>query len=148
MLRKLLAAYAASDWDAYKEALTADCVYEEIATGKRETGIDNYIAAIKRWKIAFPDLEATFKMVFESRDTLAAELEWTGTHKGPLETAFGTLPATNKSARVGAVLITKHKDGKIVETRHYFDQLTLLMQIGAPVFGARPTAPSAQPVVH
>jgi len=148
MLRKHLAAYAASDWEAYRAGLGADCVYEEIATGTRVTGIDDYLAAGKRWKTAFPDLEATFKAVVESGDTVVAEVEWTGTHKGPLETPVGTLPATNKFGRVGAVMIVKLKDGKIIEARHYFDQLTLLAQIGVPAFGARPTAPSAQPVVH
>jgi len=148
MLRKHLAAYAESDWDAYKADLAGDCVYEEIASGKRVSGIENYLEAIKRWKIAFPDLTATVKKVFESGDTIVAEVEWAGTHKGPLETPFGTLPATNKFGRVGAVLISKQKDGKIVETRHYFDQLTVLVQIGAPTFGARPTAPSAEAVVH
>lgn len=148
MFRKHLAAYAESNFDAYKADLAEDCVYEEIATGKRVTGIDSYLEAIKRWKIAFPDLKASIKKVFESGDTLVAEVEWTGTHKGPLETPFGALPATNKVARVGAVLISKQKDGKIVEARHYFDQLTLLNQIGLPAFGARPTEPSARPVVH
>ena len=148
MLRKHLAALATSDWDAYKADLAADCVYEEIASRKRVTGIDNYLAAIKVWKTAFPDLTATVKKVFESGDTIVAELEWAGTHKGPLETPFGTLPATNKFGRVGAVLISRAKDGKIAETRHYFDQLTVLAQIGAPMFGARPAEPSAQPVVH
>jgi predicted ester cyclase len=75
---------------------------------------------------------------------LVAELEWEGTHRGPLDTPFGIVPATNQRGSVNAVLISTFKDGKIVASRHYFDQMTVLMQVRAAPTAEAPR-PAAQP---
>lgn len=144
LMKQHLAAYAISDWDAYKAYFAPDVEYEEVATGKRVTGIEAYLETIKRWKIAFPDLKATIKRSYEFGDTLIAELEWEGTHRGPLDTPFGIVPATNQHGSLNAVLINTFKDGKVVESRHYFDQMTVLMQVRAAP-AAEPPRPAAQP---
>ena len=147
LLNRQLEAYAASDWNAYRANLARDATYEEVATAKRVTGIDAYVDAVKHWKIAFPDLKATIKRNFEMGDTIISEVEWAGTHRGPLDTPFGTLPATGKFGRVSALLINRIENGKVVETRHYFDQLTVLVQLGGGAF-ATPTVKAAQAVIH
>jgi len=58
----------------------------------------------------------------------------------------GSLPASGKSVKVGAVLIHKIKDGKIAELRHYFDLFGMLTALGVPL---GPTStPKAERVVH
>ncbi len=77
----------------------------------------------------------------EVGDRGVAEVEWTGTHGGPLEGPFGTIEATNKPGRMKAVIVATFKDGKIVDERHYFDLLTILSQIGVGAnIGAMPQA--------
>lgn len=147
LLNRQLEAYAASDWNAYRANLAPDATYEEVATAKRVAGVDAYVDAVKHWKIAFPDLKATIKRNFEIGDTIISEVEWTGTHRGPLDTPFGTLPATGKLGRVSALLISRIENDKVVETRHYFDQLTVLVQLGGGAFAA-PTVKAAQAVIH
>jgi predicted ester cyclase len=84
---------------------------------------------------------------FESGDKVVAELEWEGTHSGPLDGPFGTIQATNKRGRVKAVIVATIKNGKIASTHHYFDLLTVLNQIGiAPMAGAA-AQPAAKPTV-
>jgi limonene-1,2-epoxide hydrolase len=41
------------------------------------------------------------------------------------------LPPSNRRATVRAVQVMEIEDGKIKVTRHYFDLMTLLQQIGA-----------------
>jgi len=147
LVNRQLEAYAASDWNAYRGNLARDATYEEVATAKRVTGIDAYVDAVRHWKLAFPDLKATVKRTFTMGNTIIAEVEWEGTHRGPLDTPFGTLPATGKRGRVSALLINRIENDKIVETRHYFDQLSVLLQLGAGAF-ATPTARPEQAVVH
>lgn len=147
LLNRQLEAYAASDWNAYRNYLAPNATYEEVATAKRVTGIDAYIDAVKHWKLAFPDLKATVTRTFTMGNTIIAEVEWAGTHRGPLDTPFGTVAATGKFGKVRALLIYRIENDKIVECRHYFDQLTVLLQIGGGAF-AVPTARPAQPVVH
>jgi ketosteroid isomerase-like protein len=49
-----------------------------------------------------------------------------GTHTGPL----GPIPATGKSAEVVVCDIVEIRDGKIYREREYYDQLTMMQQLG------------------
>lgn len=146
LIKEHLANYSAGNWEPYKAALASDVSYEEIATGRRAKGPDAYIELVKRWKTAFPDLAAKLVGGLVQDDRAFVEVEWTGTQSGPLETPFGIIQPTNKSGSVRAVLAIKFKDGKIVENRHYFDVLTVLMQSGFAPFAAtpQPAAKAAQ----
>jgi predicted ester cyclase len=56
---------------------------------------------------------------------------WRGTQTGPLTTAAGTIPASGKSQETHAVIVYAFEGAKIKASRHYFDAMTLLKQIGA-----------------
>jgi len=138
-IKKHLGYLASSDWDNYKAAFADNVVYEELATRTRVEGADEYLKVVQRWKKAFPDLKAIVKGSVLSGDKAILELEWEGTHGGPLDSPFGTLAATNKKGRVAAVLVMTLKNDKIVESRHFFDLMSLLSQIGAiPGIGVSP----------
>jgi steroid delta-isomerase-like uncharacterized protein len=147
LIKRNLDAFGASDWDAYKATLAPDVIYEELATKRRTTTADELVALDKGWKGAFPDASANVKNFYTSGDCAIAEVEWEGTHKGPLEGPFGALPASNKRVKLGAVLIHKVKDGKIVELRHYFDLFGMLQMLGVPLVSGT-AAREARPVVH
>jgi steroid delta-isomerase-like uncharacterized protein len=144
IFKRHLAAFDASDWNAHKADLAPDFEYEEVATGRRSKG-DDFIATMKQWKAAFPDAKTTVKHYYEAGDTIVAEVEWQATHKGALETAFGTLPASNKGVRLGGVLIYKAKDGKLIGARSYFDLMSLFRQLGVTTaIGAAAGKPEAE----
>ena len=147
LIKRSLDTFAASDWDGFKACFAPNAVYEEYATRRRVTGADEIVALDKGWKAAFPDSAATVKSSYTAGDTEIVEVEWQGTNTGALETAAGTLPATNKRVKVGAVLVNKISDDKIVELHHYFDMLGLLQQLGAPASGAE-KGKAKQPVSH
>ena len=147
LIKRSLDAFAASDWDAYKASFAPDVIYEEVATRRRTTSADELVALDKGWKAAFPDGTGTVKNFYAAGDIAIAEVEWEGTHKGALEGPFGSLPASNKRVKMGAVLIHKVKNGKIVELRHYFDLFGMLQMLGVSMpTGAAPKA--ERPVVH
>lgn len=150
-LKTHLEALSASNWEDYRAGLAPEAAYEECATMQRVEGADAYVTLVQAWKRAFPDLAATLVNGFTADDTVIAEVEWRGTHRGPFEGPLGTIAPTNRSGTVKAVMISRVKDGKIVETRHYFDLLTLLRQLGiAPMAGGPtlPARPEAQPQKH
>jgi steroid delta-isomerase-like uncharacterized protein len=66
-----------------------------------------------------------------SGNKVALEVTWKGTHTGPLETAEGTIPASGKRQETPAAAFFTFEGDKIKESRHYFDSMTLLKQIGA-----------------
>ena len=80
---------------------------------------------------AFPDGTGTVTSAFASGDKAALEVTWKGTHTGPLTTAEGTIPASGKRQETPAAIIFTFEGNKIKESRHFFDSLTLLTQIGA-----------------
>jgi steroid delta-isomerase-like uncharacterized protein len=135
-MRENIDAFNIGDWERVKATLTPDSVYEELGTQRRIQGADEVIKADQGWKQAFPDAKGTIRNIFASGNLVTAEVVWEGTHRGALAGPGGTIPATGKRVRVPAVLVATVQVGKIKETRHYFDMMTMLQQLGvAP--GAR-----------
>jgi steroid delta-isomerase-like uncharacterized protein len=153
LFKKNLDDFAAGRWDAYQKDLAHDVVYEEIATGTRCQGADEFIAALKKWKRAFPDVVAQVKDVQAAGDRVMAEIEWIGTQTGPFDGPFGTIAPSNNKGTLKAAMIVRIANGKIAESHHYFDLVSLLTQMGAiPAMGAgaqpRPGAGVSPPTRH
>ena len=137
VLQGCLNAFTAGDWKRYRTYLTDKAIYEEEASGLRAQGGDAIVKAIEPWKRAFPDIGVTIKEAIGSGDALVIEIEWAGTHLGPLAGPLGAIPPSKKFGKTPAVQVVRFDGEKIREIRHYFDMLSLLRQIGvAPEIGA------------
>ncbi|HEY5928222.1 MAG TPA: ester cyclase [Kofleriaceae bacterium] len=145
IVKRHLAAFSSSNWTEYRATLAPDAVYEEVASLERVVGIEKFVASAQRWKTAFPDLKATIARGYTVGERVIVELEWEGTQSGPLEGTFGMLPPTRRRGRLNALILFTVKQGKIVESRNYFDMLTMLSQLGvSTAIGAQPgTSPSS-----
>ncbi|HEX4486956.1 MAG TPA: ester cyclase [Terriglobales bacterium] len=75
----------------------------------------------------FPDMHVDIEDVIEQDDKVAARWTATMTHKAD----FLGIPATYKTAKITGISFQRMKDGKIVEGWDNWDQLGLLVQIGA-----------------
>ena len=124
-------AYNDGDWERFTAPLSSDAVYEEIATQRKVQGPDQIVEASKGWREAFPDSKGTITNVTQGADTVVLEITWQGTHTGDLVSPMGTIPPSRKRVNLPAVQIVRFKGDKVVETRHFFDLMTLLAQIGA-----------------
>ena len=124
-------AFNAADWDRVAEHLTSDAVYNELGTQRTINGRDEIIQALQSWKAAMPDVKGTITNSFSDGTTVSLEVSWTGTHTGPLETPDGVIPPSGKSQTTPASWLLEFEGEKIKESRHYFDMVTLLTQIGA-----------------
>jgi steroid delta-isomerase-like uncharacterized protein len=129
--KALILAYNDKNWEQAKASITPDFVYDEVATGRKVTGIDATLAAWKGWAEAFPDSKGTFQGSHVAEDgTVVLELTWKGTHQGPLQTPNGPIAATGKRIEVRACAIVEIAGEKARTQRHYFDMATLFQQIG------------------
>ena len=124
-------AFNNGDWERFIAPLSSDAVYEELATQRKVRGPDQIVEASKGWKEAFPDAKGTITKVTEGADTVVLEITWQGTHTGDLVSPMGAIPASKKRVTIPAVQIVRFKGDKIAETRHFFDLMTMLAQIGA-----------------
>jgi len=128
--RGVIDAFNASDWEKGKAAFARDAVYDEVGTARRIEGGDAIMASWQAWKQAMPDVKGTVNGVVHDGHTVALEITWKGSHTGPLQTPGGTIPATGKPQTTRASLVMNFDGDKIKDSRHYFDMLSFLQQIG------------------
>jgi steroid delta-isomerase-like uncharacterized protein len=131
LARKQIEAFNAGDWEQLRAMLASDARYDELGTQRKIEGREMIVELFKGWKAAFPDATGTVTSAVASGDKAALEITWQGTHTGPLESAEGTIPASGKHQETPAACFFTFEGDKIKESRHYFDSLTLLKQIGA-----------------
>jgi steroid delta-isomerase-like uncharacterized protein len=128
--RDLVEAFNVHDWAACKNALAPNAVYDEAATARRISGVNDIITCWQGWKQAMPDVKGTIGNAIASGNRVVLEVTWAGTHTGPLQGPAGTIPATGKHQTTRAAFVFDFDAGKIRESRHYFDMLSLLQQLG------------------
>ena len=129
--REVVEAFNAADWGRFRAALADGVVYEETGTGRRVEGADAYVRLCQGWREAFPDVAGTVRRAVAGGGTAAAEVAWAGTHRGPLETPGGTIPATGRRVEAAATLWVEARGGQAAAIRHHLDVLALLQQVGA-----------------
>jgi steroid delta-isomerase-like uncharacterized protein len=129
--RTQIDAFNRSDWDRMRGLLASDAQYHEFGTERAIQGPEQIIELFKGWKAAFPDAAGTVTSSVASGETAVLEVTWKGTQTGPLTTAAGTIPASGKSQETPAAVVYVFEGAKIKASRHYFDAMTLLKQIGA-----------------
>ena len=129
--RDQIDAFNKGDWEKMRALLTSDARYHELGTEREIEGPDQIVELFQGWKTAFPDAAGTVTNAVASGNSVVLEVTWTGTHTGPLVTAVGTIPASGKRQETRAAVFYVFEGDKIKASRHYFDAMTLLKQIGA-----------------
>ena len=85
---------------------------------------------MQAWLTAFPDMKVKTINRVVSGDAVGAEIEFTGTNKGPLVMGDQSIPATNKKVVAHATYFSKAQNGKIVEFHTHPDVMELMGQMG------------------
>ena len=123
-------AFNNADWDGVRKYFEGS-TYNEFGTQRSLSGIDAILDAMKGWKTAMPDVRGTVTGAVEGDQRVALEVMWEGTQSGEMVTEQGPIPPSGKRQTTPAAFIFDYENGKLKESRHYFDMLTFLKQIGA-----------------
>jgi predicted ester cyclase len=91
-------------------------------------GLDGLVAALRRFRSAFPDLTAVATHIIVEGDQVVGRFEVRGTHRGE----FMGIPPTGKPVEYEEIAIVRLAGGKIIEHWAVADAMTLLNQIGPP----------------
>ncbi len=129
--RSLVEAFNTAEWDRFRELSAENVVYDEVGTRRKIEGIDKTLAALQGWKVAMPDVTGTVDSVVASGNVVTAQITWDGTHTGPLESPGGTIPASGKRQVTPSCWVLNVEGGQVQSSRHYFDMVAPLVQIGA-----------------
>jgi predicted ester cyclase len=106
--------------------------YELIGTGNVFDGEAAVRAYFRASRIPFPDQSNEVIHLRQCEDAIVVEFWLTGTHLGPLKTPAGEAAPTGKTFRAQVCAVFEFAPGtdRIVCERVYFDQGTILRQLG------------------
>lgn len=79
---------------------------------------------------AFPDGVFSFVGQIVAADAAAVELEFTGTHTGPLVTPTGAVEPTGRRVVLRSASVMRFQGGLIASEHAYTDQLEFMAQLG------------------
>jgi steroid delta-isomerase-like uncharacterized protein len=100
--------------------------YELIATGDVYDGSEEVAGYFAESRRAFPDQRNELLTLHHSDDAVIVEAIVRGTHKGPLR----SLPPTGREFESRILAVFLFEEDRLVCERVYFDQLTVLEQLG------------------
>ncbi len=100
--------------------------YELIATGDVFDGTEEVERYFEESRRAFPDQRNELLALHHADDAVLVEAVVRGTHKGQLR----TLPPTGREYELPILSIFMFEGDKLVCERVYFDQTTMLRQLG------------------
>jgi steroid delta-isomerase-like uncharacterized protein len=100
--------------------------YEIIATGDVYDGESEVRGYFAETRTAFPDQRNELIALHHADDAVIVEFDLLGTHLGPLR----SLPATGRAFRSRMTAFFLFEDDRICCERVYFDQTSILRQLG------------------
>ena len=100
--------------------------YEIVPTGDIYDGEADVRRYYEETRTAFPDQRNELVALYNTDDGVIVEFDLLGTHLGPLR----SLPATGRSFRTRMTALFLFDGDRIVCERVYFDQLSILRQLG------------------
>ncbi|MBI4311385.1 MAG: ester cyclase [Chloroflexi bacterium] len=127
-----LAAWNSHNIDAFIALCADTIVWYDVNLPQPIKGKEGVRQYMQGWMTAFPDLKVRRKTTVAGEDTVAVELEFEGTHRGPLQGPPGmpAIQATGKRIKNQGAYFGRIRNGKIVEFSAHPDAAGLMMQLG------------------
>ena len=124
--RTMLAAAQRGDMQALRDTLHPDYAYTP-SDGIEQPGQDAGVAVAELYTTAFPDVVIEeVRSWAPSPDVAIMEFRFTGTHTGPL----ADIPPTGRRVTGMVCNVVEVRDGLIWREHEFFDELSLLRQLG------------------
>ncbi|MGH2730189.1 MAG: ester cyclase [Actinomycetota bacterium] len=122
------AAFNKRDWDASKGLAAEDLVYEDRGRGVTLKGQDQFVDWLKGWATGLSDARPDEPTYIDGGEYSVALFKGRGTHDGQL----GPLPASGRRMDLPfCEVLHWNSDGKMTRGEIYYDQMTLMVQLGA-----------------
>jgi steroid delta-isomerase-like uncharacterized protein len=129
ILDRYVERYLARDLDGIMDLYAEDCM-QAMPDGTFE-GRSSIRDRLARELDSFSDLEWGVTSYVEQDDAFCDEWYFVGTHTGPLLLPDGTeLPPTGKRVELHGMEFVQVRDGKIIVDNLYYDNLTVVAQLG------------------
>jgi steroid delta-isomerase-like uncharacterized protein len=121
----------AGDWETYGSFFAEDLLMVTPMLPGVTRGREARIQLVQGIMAPFPDGVVEVQRSFGQGDWACLEVLFTGTHTEPMPGPGGTeIPPTNKVVKLPYCMVMKFKDGLVSELYEYYDQVSLLTQLG------------------
>jgi steroid delta-isomerase-like uncharacterized protein len=125
-----MAAWQRHDVDAFGEVFAEDVVLTDVSLPEPMRGREAAKTWASGWFTAFPDMNLKQTNRVVSDDSVAGEVEFTGTNSGPMVMGGKEIPPTNKTVIGRGAYFARVRDGKMVEFSAHPDIAGMMMQLG------------------
>ena len=125
-----MSAWDSRDADAFVAIFADAFVINDLGSPEPITTKDAARAYAQAWFTAFPDMSVKQMNRVVSEDSVAAEVQFTGTNTGPMMMAGKEIPPTGKTVVGKGTYFARAQDGKAVEFNSYPDIAGMMMQLG------------------
>jgi steroid delta-isomerase-like uncharacterized protein len=125
-----MAAWSNSAPEAFLDLFADDFVWRDLTVPEPMRSRDEAMQYMQGWFTAFPDLQSKSTNRVFGEDSVAAEVEFTGTNTGTLAMGGMEIPATGRSVVGRGAYFARVRDGKIVEFSSHPDAAGMMMQLG------------------
>jgi steroid delta-isomerase-like uncharacterized protein len=120
---------SAGDLDASLAIFDTDV--ETVTPGGTLKGIEEFRGLGETFQTALSDVRHEIVRSFEEGDTIVVEGVFTGRHTGPMATPDGEIPASGNAVSFPYADFLQFHDGRCVSHRIYWDNVSLMTQLGA-----------------
>lgn len=129
MTEEAFAALNAHDADRYVKNLDDSYVLESDAFPAPVRGREGAKQVVAAYFKAFPDFHCEAEQVITSGDHVVVRWRVSGTHKGE----YNGISPTNRQISARGCTVIEIRNGRVVKSAMYSDQLALLQQLGVSV---------------
>lgn len=136
IVREVHQAWNAKDMDRYA-ALAAGDARVAVVPFNTKLAFREYG---EMWASAFPDGQIQVTTLVSQGDVVMTEFTGRGTHTGTLRSPMGDIPATGRRVEMSFAEVYRLRNGKVVESKLYFDAMTMMT-----LLGVSPGAAATQP---
>jgi steroid delta-isomerase-like uncharacterized protein len=127
VIRRWIEAYNERDLEAEADVLAPGLVVHVSVAPDPLEGLEAWRQFSGSFAEAFPDLRLTVQDIAAEGDTVAARVDFRGTHRGE----FQGIPPTGKEVAFSSMEFNRVADGKVEEHWVELDLLGLMRQLGA-----------------
>ena len=125
-----MAAWTDQKAEAFIDLFADNFVWRDLTVPEPMRTRDEAIAYMQSWFTAFPDMGVRTTNRVVGEDSIAAEIEFTGTNTGPLTMGGTVIPATGKSVVGRGAYFAWVRDHKVVEFSSHPDAAGMMAQLG------------------
>jgi ketosteroid isomerase-like protein len=130
LVERAYAAYARGDAHAMADLFAPDCEIVGPGAPGPIRGRDALVAFLASQMKGFPDGHHTIRRTIEQGEAIAVELEFAGTHTGPLPGPSGDIAPTGRQVTLESCDVITVQAGKLTSWRVYLDSASLMAQLG------------------